>query len=244
MDMIQCPHCLTRVFPSNNGECPSCRKPLEALLVDIAKPDAPPWTSELPEGRGETGAVTVARFIEPVAASLAKNCLEDAGIPAFLADVETVSTAWQLSNALGGIKLQVIGPDAARASGLLQEQLHHSTSEDTELAQEAVATKPVLGDSDDDLPLEDEEDEPEPEPTNREKSAERAFRGAVYGLLFFPLEFYASYLLLLILFSSEALAGRARRRAYIAAAINTPYMLILLGFVSTLLVGVFSEAIR
>jgi hypothetical protein len=245
MDMIQCPHCMTRVVPSSNGECPSCRKSLDAPANLAAKVEVPPWMSELPEGEVETEAVTIARFVDPVAASLAKNCLEDAGIKAFLADNRTVSVFWQLSNLLGGIKLQVAEPNAARAVTVLEEQHHRPAEEDAELVQEAIATKPVLGDGDDDLAPEDgHEDEPELEPTGRESDAERAFRGAVYGLLFAPLQFYASFLLMVILCSSEALTGRARRRAYVAAVINTFHVMILLGFWSIMTGGALAVAIR
>jgi hypothetical protein len=84
------------------------------------------------------------------------------------------------------------------------------------------------GEGDEEDPLEDDgSDEPEREPTGREKDAKRAFLGAVFGLLFFPLQFYVSYLLLRVLFSTEALGGRSRGRARVAAAINVPFMLLL-----------------
>ena len=86
--------------------------------------------------------MTVARFIDPVEASLAKNCLEEAGFEAFLADAETVSVAWQLSNALGGIKLQVAEPDAAQARIVLREQLDGSAGDQEELIREAIASSP------------------------------------------------------------------------------------------------------
>ena len=230
MDLTQCPHCKTRVFPSGSGECPSCRKPLDAPVDEVAGREAP-WTPELPEV--STGLVTVARFADPVEAAMAKNCLEDAGFVSFLADAETVSVAWQWSNALGGIKLQVAEPDADKARTVLREQHESSAGEREGLAREAVATTPEPGEGGEELPPEDDgSDETEPEPTGRERAAERAFRGAVFGLLFFPLEFYASYLLLAVLFSEETLAGRARGRAFVAAGINLTYMLVLVGFVS------------
>ena len=225
MELVPCPHCQTRVFPTSIGECPSCRKPLDAP-VDAVEEGEAPWTPELPEATA--GLVTVARFDDPVEAALAKNCLEEAGFEAFVADAETVSVAWQLSNALGGIKLQVAEPDAGRARTVLRERLVDSAGDPEELAREAIATGPLPGDVGEEPPPEDDgSEEPEREPTGREKDAERAFRGAVFGLLFFPLQFYASYLLLTVLFSEETLEGRPRGRAFVAAAINFTYMLIL-----------------
>jgi hypothetical protein len=184
--------------------------------VNVVEKGEAPWAPELPEPESEL--VTVARFVDPFEAALAKNCLEAAGFPAFLADAKTVSMAWQLSNALGGIKLQVAEPDAQKARLVLQEQLDGSTAEQEELVREAISTSPE----------EEGSDEYDPQPTSREKDAERAFRGAVFGLLFFPLEFYALYLLSVVLFSSERLAGRSRTRALIAAAINLTYLLVLM----------------
>lgn len=159
---------------------------------------------------------------------MAKNCLEDAGFEVFLADAETVSVAWQLSNALGGIKLQVAESEAAHARIVLQERLDGPAGDQEELTREATATTPPPGEEGEDDPLiDDGSDEPEPESTGREKDAERAFRGAVFGLLFLPLQFYASYLLLKVLFSTEDLGGRSRGRARVAAAINVPFMLLL-----------------
>jgi hypothetical protein len=48
MDLIQCPHCETRVFASSDGECPACRKPLDAPKY-ATNPYAPPEASLDPE---------------------------------------------------------------------------------------------------------------------------------------------------------------------------------------------------
>ena len=232
MELIQCPHCRTRVFAASDGQCPSCRKPLDAP-VDAVEEGESPRLAGLPEAGA--GPVTVARFVDPVEASLARNCLEEAGFEAFLADAETVSVAWQLSNALGGVKLQVAGPDAARARLVLREQRDGSAGEQEELDREAIASTALVEGGEGLPPEDDGADEREPQPTGREVDAERAFRGAVFGLLFFPLQFYASFLLLKVLFSPETLAGRARGRAFFATAINLPYMLILIGFVSAVM---------
>ncbi len=167
MDFIQCPHCKTRVFASTDGECPSCRKPLDAPVDAVGKGEVP-WAAEPPEP--EPGLVTVARFVNPVEASLARNCLEGAGVEAFLADVATVSVAWQLSNALGGVKLQVAESDAARARLALREQRDDSAGDQKELAQEATATATEPGEGGEEIaPEGDGSDQLEPEPTGREE---------------------------------------------------------------------------
>lgn len=51
--------------------------------------------------------VTIATFDQPTPAHLAKNALDEAGIQATVADASLVSMDWLLSNAIGGIKVQV-----------------------------------------------------------------------------------------------------------------------------------------
>ena len=67
-------------------------------------------------------------------------------------------------------------------------------------------------------------DEPEPPLTSREQNADRAFLGAVFGLLFWPLELYVFWLLLKVYTSDEELHPLKRRKALFAALINLPLM--------------------
>lgn len=59
--------------------------------------------------------VTIASYTTAYEAHIAKACLEEAGIPVFLQDVHTVGLQWELSNVIGGVKLQVPPGDAERA---------------------------------------------------------------------------------------------------------------------------------
>jgi hypothetical protein len=65
--------------------------------------------------------VTIESFTEPAAAHMARNRLKSAGVRAVLSDEELVSTAWQLGNAVGGIKLQVREADVGRAEKVLEK---------------------------------------------------------------------------------------------------------------------------
>ncbi len=160
--------------------------------------------------------VTIATFQNPIEGSLARSRLEDAGIKTFLADEETVGVAWHLSNALGGVKLQVQESDAEEAMTILAEG-KDSCSAATPSLPTDVEQPLELGGTD--------ADEPEPVLTNREQAARRAFRGAVLGLLLPPLQLYVFWLLLKVCFSHEPLAADKRRQAIVAAAINLPLML-------------------
>jgi hypothetical protein len=67
------------------------------------------------------GPVVVARFRDLMETHLAKGRLESAGIACDLADHELIRMDWFVSNAIGGIKLQVAEEDAAEAAQVLGE---------------------------------------------------------------------------------------------------------------------------
>ncbi|MES2765537.1 MAG: DUF2007 domain-containing protein [Bacteroidota bacterium] len=75
--------------------------------------------------------VTLARFSNPVEANIAKGKLEDAEIPVFLQDEMTVGMQWSLSNAVGGIKMQVLQEDYEQAVELLKDDENIDFSENT-----------------------------------------------------------------------------------------------------------------
>lgn len=94
--------------------------------------------------------ITIARYSLPYEAHIARSRLDAEGIPAFVADEHTINMQWLLSDALGGVRLQV--PEAHvdkalavlaedREQDLLEEQgvdavpCPHCGSEDTEYQQ-------------------------------------------------------------------------------------------------------------
>ena len=66
--------------------------------------------------------VTVASFSAAYEAHLAKGLLESNGIAAFVADDHFVSTYWFLSNAVGGVKVQVAETDVEEALRVLDRR--------------------------------------------------------------------------------------------------------------------------
>jgi hypothetical protein len=76
----------------------------------------------LQEARSHDDFITVATFWNPAEAHVVRSRLEAEGIRAYLADEMTVTMDWLLSNAIGGIKLQVAEKDAARALRVLAEK--------------------------------------------------------------------------------------------------------------------------
>jgi Putative prokaryotic signal transducing protein len=171
--------------------------------------------------------VTLATFGDTVEANLAKNYLEAAGIRAFLADEETVNMDWLLGNAVGRIKLQVGDGDEEAARTLLSEHGHIEAPAPLgpdEIRYEDSSPAGLAPDRDD-SEEDHEDDDYEPAPTARDQNATRAFRGAIFGVLFFPLQFYVFYLLLRVFISDEPLGDRERRKAIVAAIINLPFVI-------------------
>ncbi|MDY0168593.1 MAG: ORF6N domain-containing protein [Thermoguttaceae bacterium] len=119
--------------------------------------------------------VTLQTFDNPVAAHMARDYLAAAGVRAFLANEEFVSTVWYLSNAAGGIQLLVVAEDAQRAGGILADQPRPEVDE--------LLLRWASREEEDTLP------------TSREAAANRAFRVAVLAIMLQPLQFYVVWLL-------------------------------------------------
>ena len=75
-------------------------------------------TVELPPHNNER-IVTIRRFRDVSEAIVARAALESASIPCFLRNENTVRIDWQISNAIGGIRLDVLEPDAEAAEAVL-----------------------------------------------------------------------------------------------------------------------------
>jgi hypothetical protein len=87
-------------------------------------------TDLMPDAPGPTALVTLEHFRDVPQALLAKGKLEWAGIECWLADGNLVRMDWLLSNAIGGIRLQVRQPDFESARALLDEPIPPEFSEE------------------------------------------------------------------------------------------------------------------
>ncbi len=67
--------------------------------------------------------VTVATVWKPAQAHILRSRLEAEGIHVFLADEETITMDWLLSNAIDGVKVQVPSKDVERARQVLADRL-------------------------------------------------------------------------------------------------------------------------
>jgi transposase-like protein len=111
VNLRYCPVCRAEYAPGTE-RCHDC----EVDLVDGL--DGEPAREE---GRPAEPLVTVAALDTPVKASIVASRIEAEGIPCYLADAETVAVYGLLSNALGGVKVQVRRSDAARAAEIARQ---------------------------------------------------------------------------------------------------------------------------
>lgn len=151
--------------------------------------------------------ITVATFSTPIEGTLAKHQLEAHGIQAYLRDEATANMAWHLTVAIGWIKLQVVESDVERAMAIL--------------AQENQSTEELLSEDDDEEIIE--------RLSSADQMVEQAFRTAIIGLLFFPLQLYSLWLLIRLLVSprlKRRISAKRYWKIFVAIAID----IIFLGF--------------
>jgi hypothetical protein len=165
--------------------------------------------------------VTIATFDQAAQARLAKNALDEAGVQATVTDESLVAMDWLLSNAIGGIKVQVWDEDAERAVAVLNETLGDPAS-GSDVSPEELAAQP-----------DDAEGPPEPEPaaapedryppvSERDEYARRLVFTSWLGLMFPPFAFYAFYLFLNAAFGEGVLSPRGRYNLLVGGLIVIP----------------------
>ncbi len=81
------------------------------------------------ESQDETWT-TIDRFFHPTDAHIAAGRIESEGIPVFLLGINHASVNWLISNALGGIQVQVPANYAEEARAILAEVAEHQAEQD------------------------------------------------------------------------------------------------------------------
>lgn len=174
-----------------------------------------------------TRLVTIATFDHPMKARMSHNALTEAGIQSVMNDESLVAMDWLLSNAVGGIKLQVREEDGEWAIAALEnafgkEGEGFGAVDPAELAAQAEAA----GGEDDDPSEADFTAKPEPdakpsalptigdEPTEpvseRDDYARRVFFAGWVGILVPFVPFYTLYLMLNVAFGNGTLTSRGQ----------------------------------
>jgi hypothetical protein len=156
--------------------------------------------------------VTIATFANSFQANLAKGELQEEGIHSVVAGDDPGGTLAFMTSSIG-VKLCVRREDVKAARQALAE----TDGENLAAEQEAEIEESALSDEIN-PPADDKQSL-----TRREQEAVRAFRSAILGFFFFPLQIYTVWLLLRVFFSDERLEPQHRRWAWIAAIIAFPY---------------------
>jgi hypothetical protein len=153
---------------------------------------------------------TVAAFTSPIEARIALGALASAGIDAELRDEATVGVAWHLSNALGGVRLQVKTSQLHAARDVLAQQA--PTDEHAEGAEDLRVSE-------------------------RDQLARRAVASAVIGFFVLPFvaHIYSTVLLARIPRAGGTLSPLGARHRAVAILFNV-LALLLLGVLVTLFV--------
>ena len=150
--------------------------------------------------------ITLVTFDMPFEAHLAKGLLEVNGVTSFLTDEFTVGVAWHLSNALGGIKLQVAETDAERAVNLLKGREREIADPDAEGGSPDAAKierYPV------ETPL-----------SIGETTANRALHAALLGIFFVPLQLYSLWLIGRLFFLRQKIERQAWKKIWVAGILD------------------------
>jgi hypothetical protein len=186
--------------------------------------------------------VTVATFENSTQAQVAKLALEAQGIRAILGDEMTVDLFWTLSNAISGVKVQVLEADADRAVQILEREL--GPDDDGEVDEEQLAAEAESAAREEEqagaaevgpasvrasapeppqpagtaaLPAEDAG----PPPAERDWYARGLFFVAWFGLVLPPVAFIALYFFLNAAFGSGPISARGRFNLFVGGVVTS-----------------------
>jgi hypothetical protein len=180
---------------------------------------------------------TIADFLTPEDAEVARLALQDEGILSFLENATTVGMVWYWGNAVGWVKLQVPEADAERARAVLAQKgvgadnrtcsscgaslppnfdVCWSCQTPVDVESENTVPQPIAGLSE----KQPEEDRPEDTATG-DAMAWRACIGAMVGIFTcFLLNFYSAWLILRLGCGNYPLSQVGSRNFYWAILIN------------------------
>jgi len=197
------------------------RPPPTGIFCGVA---AHPFTDE--NASMSRSLVTVATYWDPVEARLAKIHLGSVGVRSVLQNENSVTMNWlEFANASKGVQLQVNKPDVDLAMDVLERR----TSGVDEIGDEWKVTPDCAGHGELESPAEPESfelDAPDDAPWNaKELQIQRAYVTAILGLLFLPLEFYATYQLGVSMLSDDPVRPTLFKTARRAIAINVVVLL-------------------
>ena len=121
--------------------------------------------------------------------------------------------AWHLGLAVGGVKLQVDDDDAERALAVLNSDTPTTITESDWQTDESLAENN----------FEDDDENEEQVQSPVDEQLDRAYRAAIFGLIFFPLSFYALHVFMDANNDrTEPLSSKAKWQNIITVALCVP----------------------
>ncbi|MHC4379558.1 MAG: putative signal transducing protein [Planctomycetota bacterium] len=148
---------------------------------------------------------TVAAFSTPIEANFAVALLESEGIPCMVLDENVPTMTWHFSQAIGGVKVLVPEERIEDAEYLLERDRNASA----------------------------ESSRTQADPLRRPKStARRAYEVSLFGMVAFPLGFYAFWLILAAIFGKGApqLSAEERKGLIVAFFLSFLQMTVMVLF--------------
>ncbi len=151
--MWTCPKC-RQTLEDNFEVCWACGTSMDGVENPrfFDEPSKPAVSSIPPTNEAPEHLVTVATCSLAVEAHAIRVCLESEGIPVFLFDEFLVSMDWLLSNAIGGVKVQIPDHDLERAQAILakvekQQAQRDRSSEEPSEGEQAISAASAQDDA-------------------------------------------------------------------------------------------------
>jgi hypothetical protein len=168
--------------------------------------------------------VTLGTFDSPVEARFAVNRLEEAGIPALVADKNTVAMDFLLGNAVGCIKVQVQAADLERAEAVLADPTDRVPEDETPWDDADQSGAADAGErADVKRTIADQRAAPaaaDAPPDRGERLVTVAYRLPVFGAIFVPRNVVSLVYVLVVTFGVNDLSPAATRRFFLALLID------------------------
>ncbi|MFN7734275.1 MAG: putative signal transducing protein [Pirellula sp.] len=161
---------------------------------------------------------TVATFWNPNEAQLARALIESEGIQVVLMGYEAISSDWLLSNAIGGVQLQVLESQVDRAVAILEDS--------GPFGRRSLVSGTGEGEVDDGSDGEgfedsrEEVDDDRAQLSEKEESVDRFLKTSILSWIFFPLSLYALWLLWSVLDNPEPVGEKYTRKVWIGTLIQ------------------------
>jgi hypothetical protein len=160
---------------------------------------------------------TIATFWNPNEAQLARALIEAEGVQVVLMGYEAISSDWLLSNAIGGVQLQVPQAQVDYAVNILEDS--------GPFGRRSLVSATGEGGLDDGLeegPEDSSEvvEEDQTQPTAKEESIDRFIKTSILSWIFFPLSLYALWLFLSVLTNPDPVGEKYTRKLWIGTLIQ------------------------